>query len=126
MINHDIEILVFSREAVQEFVTDNPFHHGGTKYPIAPFHLELLMGFYVNKFNVPHVTITPNVAMVLKSWMHLSQSPIANVWMGVPIRLAMTRADSWLPGLGNEGSSPATRIASNLPRRSASHLASSQ
>lgn len=25
MINHDIEILVFSRETVQEFVTDNPY-----------------------------------------------------------------------------------------------------
>ena len=54
-------------EKIKQFVLDNPFHHAGTTYPIAPFLLELLMGFYVNKFNITHTVITPNEGMKLKS-----------------------------------------------------------
>lgn len=53
-------------EKLVKFVKDNPFNHNATKYPICPFLMELLMGFYVNKFKISHTIITPDAHPKLK------------------------------------------------------------
>jgi len=51
---------------IVQFVKANPLPHGGKKYPLAPFICELLMGYYVNKFNIKHTIITPDTPNELK------------------------------------------------------------
>jgi hypothetical protein len=45
---------------IAEYVKKNKLNHGGKTYPITPFLLEILMGFYLNKFSVIHKIITPD------------------------------------------------------------------
>lgn len=49
-----------------DFNSKHKSNHGGNHYSYTPFLLELLMGYFVNKFNIPHVVITPNEAIRLK------------------------------------------------------------
>ena len=55
-----------SNDIINNFVDKTLFNHGGKIYPITPFLLELLMGFYVNKFNITHKIITPDISTKLK------------------------------------------------------------
>ena len=61
-------INVFKKnKRIKEFCKVNLFSHNSKKILIYPFLLELLMGFYVNKFNIKHIVITPNLSLKLKS-----------------------------------------------------------
>jgi hypothetical protein len=53
-------------EKIITFIKGHKSMHGGTPFPYTPFLLELLMGFYVNKFEVTHTIITPNKDLELK------------------------------------------------------------
>jgi hypothetical protein len=47
-------------KVIADYTAKNRVNHGGKNYPITPFLLEVLMGFYVNKFSVVHKIITPD------------------------------------------------------------------
>lgn len=50
--------LMISDKEIKKYIKNNKFKYKEKDYPLAPFILELLMGFYVNYFNIPHTVIT--------------------------------------------------------------------
>jgi len=45
---------------VKNFCANNFFKYNGKDYHLAPFLMELLMGFYVNHYNISNITIEPD------------------------------------------------------------------
>ncbi|MEI7436100.1 MAG: hypothetical protein WCL16_04755 [bacterium] len=58
--------------------------HAGKQTPIAPFVMELLMGYFVNKSKIPHTTIWPDrcndFVESRKSRLHKAQSAMARLF----------------------------------------------
>ena len=51
----------FHNKTIKKYSETYNYIHNGKKYPVAPFILELLMGFYVNHFKKAHIIITPDL-----------------------------------------------------------------
>ena len=51
-------------KTIKKFVKNNPFKYNNRDYPLTPFILELLMGFYINKYNINHSIIKYNDAKI--------------------------------------------------------------
>lgn len=55
-----------NNQAVIEYIGKNKINHNSKLYPITPFLLEVLMGFYVNKLKIKHKIITPDTLRQLQ------------------------------------------------------------
>ena len=49
-----------NNKEIMEYCNKNVLYHHNKAYPLYPFVLESLMGFYVNKFRVQHASISPD------------------------------------------------------------------